>query len=380
MTRPFLAYGRQWIEDDDVAAVAAATTSDHLTTGPYVARLERDLCAATTARHAVAMNSGTAALHAAYAAAGLGPGRELVTSPLTFAATANAALYLGASVRFADVSSDTGNLDPAAAAAAIGPRTGLVTAVDYAGHPADYPALRTAIGGRCRLVADAAHAIGSALAGRPAGTLGDLTCLSFHPVKTITTGEGGAVLTDDAQMAAYAARFRSHGIERDLAAMPGAEGPWWYEQRELGFNYRITDIQCALGSSQLAKLGAFVTRRREIAARYNAAFAGIAGLELPATRTGGKPAWHLYALRVRDAGRRRPLFERLRALGLGVQVHYIPVYWHPFYQQLGYRRGMCPIAEDFYAREISLPMYPRLSDGEIASVIERVLEAVRELL
>lgn len=379
-TRPFLAYGRQWIEDDDIAAVTEALRSDHLTTGPRVAAFERALCTATGTRRAVAVNSGTAALHAAYFAAGLGAGDELVTSPLTFAATANAALYLGATVRFADVCADTGNLDPAAAAAAITPRTKLVTAVDFAGHPADYPALERAVTGRCAIIADAAHSIGAALDGRPVGTLASQSILSFHPVKTVTTGEGGAVVTDDPVLAARAARFRTHGIERDAAHMAANEGPWWYEEQDLGFNYRITDLQCALGTSQVAKLGRFVARRRAIAARYGAALAGCAALELPVTRPGAEPAWHLYPLRVRDASRRAAFVERLRALNLGVQVHYIPVHWHPVYQRLGLRRGMFPIAEDWYAREVSIPMYPKLSDAEVDSVIERVLEAARAVL
>jgi len=207
MTRPFLAYGRQWIEEDDIAAVTEALRSDHLTTGPRVAAFEQALCGVTGARHAVAVNSGTAALHAAYFAAGLGAGDDLVTSPLTFAATANAALYLGATVRFADVCADTGNLDPAAAAAAITPRTRVVTAVDFAGHPADYPALERAVAGRCTIIADAAHSIGATLDGRPVGTLASQSALSFHPVKTITTGEGGAVVTSDPNLTARAARF-----------------------------------------------------------------------------------------------------------------------------------------------------------------------------
>jgi UDP-4-amino-4,6-dideoxy-N-acetyl-beta-L-altrosamine transaminase len=379
-SRPILPYGKQWIEEDDIAAVVEALRSDYLTTGPRVAAFERALCGVTNGAHAVAMNSGTAALHAAYFAAGLKSGDELVTSPLTFAATANAALYLGATVRFADVCPDTGNIDPQAVAAAIGSRTRVVTAVDFAGHPADYPALEQVVGGRCPIIADAAHSIGAKLDGRLVGTLASQTILSFHPVKTITTGEGGAVITDDAALAARVMRFRTHGIERDAALMRTNEGPWWYEEQDLGYNYRITDLQCALGISQVAKLERFVLRRRAIAARYDAGFATQAALELPVTRPGVEPAWHLYPLRVRDATRRTAFVERLRALGLGVQVHYIPVHWHPVYQQLGFRRGMCPVAEDWYAREVSIPMYPKLSDSEVDSVIERVAEAAREVL
>jgi perosamine synthetase len=378
--RPSLAYGRQWIDEDDIAAVVESLRGDYLTTGPGVAAFERALCSATGSRNAVAMNSGTAALHCAYFAAGLGQDQELITSPLTFAATANAALYLGAKVRFADVCADNGNLDPSAVATAITPATRLVTAVDYAGHPADYPALERAIAGRCPIVADAAHSIGASLDDRAVGTLASMSILSFHPVKTVTTGEGGALLTDDASLAACGARFRSHGIERDPSVMAANEGPWWYEQHDLGFNYRITDFQCALGRRQLEKLERFVARRRVIAARYSAAFSACPGLEIPSVRPGAKPSWHLYPLRVRDGARRKPFFERLRGCGLGVQVHYIPVYWHPFYQRLGYLRGMCPVAEDWYAREVSLPMYPKLDDADVDSVIERVVESARAVL
>jgi UDP-4-amino-4,6-dideoxy-N-acetyl-beta-L-altrosamine transaminase len=369
------------VDEDDVVAVVEVLRSDFLTTGPAIPAFERALTAATGARHAVALNSGTSALHAMYAAAGLGPGDEIITSPLTFAATANAALYLGAAVRFVDVESDTGNLDPDLVAEAIGERSKLLVPIDYAGHPANYDRLR-AVANRhgLQVLADAAHSLGATYRGRPVGTLADATELSFHPVKPITTAEGGAVVTDDAGLAARAARFRTHGIKRDAAELEAPdEGGWWYEQHDLGFNYRLTDLQAALGASQLRKLEGFVARRRQIAAAYDAALADLGTVELPGRRSDVEPGWHLYVLRTREPERRRPLFDRLRADGLGVQVHYLPVYWHPYYVRLGYRRGMCPRAERFYAGAISLPIYPRMSGDDLARSIDVVRAAVLDL-
>lgn len=379
--KPFLPYGRQWVDEADIAAVVEVLRGDFLTTGPAVGRFEQSLAAATGAGHAVACNSGTSALHMMYAAMGIGQGDEIITSPLTFAATANAAHYLGASVKFVDVTPDTGNLDPALVAAAVTPRTKLIVPVDFGGHPADYDAIHeVASAHNIPVAADAAHSLGGSYHGRPVGTLATATEVSLHPVKPITTAEGGAVLTSDAGIAERAARFRTHGITRDPALLSSDEGPWFYEQLELGFNYRLTDVQAALGSSQLAKLGAFIARRQAIAARYHEALADLTAVELPTERPGVKSGWHLYALRVRDAARRRPLFERLRELGLGVQVHYLPVYRHPWYRANGYAEVSCPIADDYYAREISLPVFPRMTDAEQDSAIERIRQAVTELL
>ena len=379
--QPFLPYGRQWVDEADIAAVVEVLRGDFLTTGPAVGQFEQRLAAATGASHAVACNSGTSALHMMYAAMGVGQGDEIITSPLTFAATANAAHYLGASVKFVDVTPDTGNLDPALVAAAVTPRTKLIVPVDFGGHPADYDAIHAvAAAHNLPVAADAAHSLGGSYHGRPVGTLATATEVSLHPVKPITTAEGGAVLTSDAGIAERAARFRTHGITRDPALLSSDEGPWFYEQLELGFNYRLTDVQAALGSSQLAKLGAFIARRQAIAARYHEALADLAAVELPTERAGVKSGWHLYALRVRDAARRRPLFERLRELGLGVQVHYLPVYRHPWYRANGYADVTCPNADDYYAREISLPVFPRMTDAEQDSAIERIRQAVTELL
>ncbi len=355
--------------------------SDYLTTGPAVEGFEQALAEASGARYAVAMNSGTSALHGMYFAAGLSPGDEILTSPLTFAATANAALYLGASVRFVDVMSDTGNIDPAAVDAAISDRTRLVVAIDYAGNPADYDELNHVTRRRdVMLVADAAHSLGATYRGRPVGALARASELSFHPVKPITTAEGGAVVTDDEELAARAARFRTHGITRDRSLMERDEGPWHYEQHELGFNYRLTDLQAALGRSQLRRLNGFITRRRGIAARYLEAFEDLDAIILPHVREGVEPGWHLFVVRVKDAARRRPFFERLQALGLGVQVHYIPVHHHPYYRELGFEPEACPVAVDYSARAVSLPIFPLLTDEEVDSVITTVRRAATDVL
>ena len=377
-----LPYGSPWLDEDDIEAVVQVLRGDWLTTGPTVDLFEAGLAAACGASHVVAMNSGTAALHGAYHAAGLGPGDELITSPLTFAATANAALYLGARVRFVDVTPDTGNLDPDRVQEALNSSTRVVAPVDFGGHPADYDALRAVISGHgATLVADAAHSLGALYHGRPVGALADMSALSLHPIKPFTTGEGGAGATDDPVAAERARSFRSHGFVRDRSLMKRPEeGPWYAEQHHLGFNYRITDIQCALGVSQLKKLAAFIERRQTIAARYLEAFRDLKGLGLPTGRDGVEPGWHLFQIRVPEAGLRRDLYDRLQSLGLGVQVHYLPVYRHPYYQSLGYEDGQCPIAEDLYARSITLPLFPRMSDEDVESVIERVRQAVEDVL
>jgi len=371
-----LPYGRQLINDDDIAAVVEVLRSDFLTTGPMVGRFEDALCEYTGAGRTVAVNSGTAALHTAYFAAGLGSGDEIITSPMTFAATANAALYLGATVRFVDVEPETGNIDADLIEAAITDKTRLIVPVDYAGHPADYDRINNLAADRgIKVVADAAHSIGATYRGRRCGTLADATATSFHPVKPFTTAEGGAVLTDDAQLADRAARFRSHGIVKGKQAVE-CEGPWWCEMHDLGFNYRLSDVHSALGISQLRRLDGFVARRREIADLYNRALAGVDGYELPVVREGVEPGWHLYALRVTDPARRRPLVESLHKAGIGVQVHYVPVHYHPYYQRLGFQRGAYPVAEDFYDRVLSLPMFPAMTDDDVRRVTDACISLV----
>jgi len=371
-----LPYGRQSIDQADVDAVVAALGSDWLTTGPRVTQFEADLSAAAGAP-CVAVSNGTTALHTAYAAAGIGAGDQVVTTPMTFVATASSAAMLGATVVFADVSDDTANIDPAAVEAAITTSTRAITAVDYAGHPADYDQLRKiADSAGAVLIADAAHAIGSTYHGRPVGSLADLTTFSFFPTKNLTTGEGGAVAATDAELLTRARTFRTVGLvrDRDRLRYPD-EGGWHQEVHEFGLNYRLPDLLCALGSSQLRRLAEFKARRAYLSERYDDLLAGVPGLRLPAQRAAVEPMRHLYPVRIRD-GRRREVYDRMRAAGIGVQVNYIPAYWHPVFEDLGYRRGMCPVAEAFYAEELSLPLFVDLSDADQ----DRVVETLRTIL
>lgn len=372
-----LPYGRQSIDDADVEAVVAALRSDWLTTGPAVDAFEQAISLACGGAAAVSVTSGTAALHVAYAAAGVGPGDEVVTTPLTFVATAAAAALHGATVVFADVEPDTGNLDVAAARAALTERTKVVAAVDYAGLPAspdEFAALAHDVG--ALFLEDAAHSIGSSWDGRPVGSFADLTTLSFFPTKNLTTAEGGAVVTADAALETRARRFKNHGLvrDRDEQRWPD-EGPWHQEVHELGLNYRLPDVLAALGTSQLTRLGAFTARRAGIHARYDEGLRDLDGVLTPAHRDRAAPAWHLYPLRVLE-GRRRAVFDHLRAAGIGVQVNYIPAYWHPAFADLGYRRGLCPNAEAYYEQEISLPLFPDLTDSEVDRVIDEVRRAL----
>lgn len=372
-----LPYGRQSIDEDDIEAVAEVLRGDWLTTGPKVGAFEQALSTVAGGAEAVAVTSGTAALHTAYVAAGIGEGDEVVTTPLTFIATAATAAITGAKVVFADVDPVTGNLDLGAAEAAVTPRTRVVAAVDYAGLPVDASAFMDMAHRHDALfLEDAAHSIGSALHGVPVGATADLTTFSFFPTKNMTTAEGGAVISPDAELAARARRFKGQGLvrERDALRFPD-EGPWHQEVHHFGLNYRLPDVLCALGISQLARLEEFRRRRQEIHDAYNGAFADNAQLTLPGSVEGAVPAWHLYPLRV-EAQRRRAIFEELRRRGIGVQVNYIPAYWHPVFEDLGYRRGMCPEAEKYYSQEISLPLFPGLSPEQVDMVIENVLEVV----
>lgn len=366
-------YGHQWIDDADVAAVAEALRSDWLTTGPRVTEFEAAIAAMAGTDGAVAVSSGTAALHAAYAAAGVGPGNEVVVPALTFVATAAAAIHHGATVRFADVQEDTGNIDPASAASLITDATKVIAAVDYAGHPVDADELATlAKASDALLLEDAAHSIGSTSSGRPVGSLADLTTFSFFPTKNMTTAEGGAVVARDPELLERARNYRGHGLVRDpsLQRYPN-EGPWHQEVHELGLNYRLPDVLCALGLTQLARLETFKAGRRRVFDAYQEGLAGVDGVRLPTKRDDVDPMWHLYPIRV-DADRRRELFEYLRARGVLVQVNYLPVYWHPWFEDRGYRRGMCPVAEQYYREEISLPMYANLSESDQTRVIDLV--------
>jgi len=378
-TRP-LPYGRQSLDEDDVDAVVAVLRSDWLTTGPRVGEFERAFAAAVGAPHAVAVSSGTAALHAAMYAVGVGPGDEVIVPALTFAASANCAVYQGATPVFADVSPGTLLLSPEAVEGLLTPRTRAIVSVDYAGQPCEYDRLRAIARGRgIRLVADACHALGGRYRGEPVGTLADLTAFSLHPVKHITTGEGGMVATADPVLADRMRTFRNHGITADHARR-AAQNSWFYEMVDLGYNYRLTDFQCALGLSQLRKLPGWVARRRELARRYDRALADLPGVRPLAVRPEVEHAYHLYVIDLDPAAlsaSRVEIFAALRAEGIAVNVHYIPVYWHPFYRdRFGTAPGLCPVAEAAYERMLSLPMYAGMSDSDADSVVEAVGKVV----
>ena len=371
-----LPYGRQSLEEADLQAVMDVLRSDWLTTGPKVGEFEERLAAWLGVKYAVSFSSGTAALHGAAFAAGLKAGDEAITTPLTFCATANCVLYRDATPVFADVSVDTLNLDPREVAKKISPHTKAIIAVDYAGHPADLAALRElAAEHGLVFVEDACHALGAEYFGKRVGGIADLTAFSFHPVKHLTTGEGGMVTTDDARLAETLRRFRNHGISSE-ARQRHESGQWFYEMVLLGFNYRLTDIACALGISQLSRMEANLARRREIAARYARAFREIPAVLAPMVRDGVVPAWHLYPIRLRlealSAGRAE-IFRALRAENLGVNVHYIPVHQHPYYRErFGYKGGEYPVVEDAYQRLISLPMFHAMTDRDVEDVIAAV--------
>jgi UDP-4-amino-4,6-dideoxy-N-acetyl-beta-L-altrosamine transaminase len=372
-----LPYGRQSISEEDIDAVTAILRGDWLTTGPSVTAFENAVGELAGGHRAVSCTSGTAALHMAYAGLGVGPGDEVVTTPMTFVATASCAAILGAKVVFADVEEDTALLDPAAVEAVVTDRTKVIAAVDYAGHAADYDALQP-IADRvgAKTLADAAHSVGGTYKGRPVGDLADVTTLSFFPTKNLTTGEGGAVVAKDPAVAQRVHEFHHIGVVRDPERFDHTdEGSWYYEVHEHGLNYRLTDIACALGLSQLKRLDAFKKRRTEITARYNEALAGVDGIRTPTQRDTVDPAWHLYPVRILE-GRRREIFDGLRAAGILVQVNYIPVHWQPVFAAAGYQRGMLPNAEQFYREEISLPMFPDLTDADVDRVIETLTKLV----
>lgn len=374
-----LPYGRQSIDESDISAVVDVLRSDWLTTGPKVAEFEEAFAAYVGARFAVAVSSGTAALHAAAFAAGLSEGDEAITTPLTFAATANCVIYQRARPVFADVRSDTLNLDPDQVRTRLTPQTRALIPVDYTGQPADMDEMRAIADEHgLTLIEDAAHAPGATYKRRKVGTLAAMTVFSTHPVKHVTTGEGGIVTTDDPALANQLRIFRNHGLSND-AHERQKQGVWFYEMVALGYNYRLTDIQCALGLSQLKKIDPWLERRREIAARYTESFTALPQIQLPSVRPDCEPAWHLFVillnLETLRAGRTE-VYRALRAENIGVNVHYVPVPWHPYYRELGYERGNWPVAEDAYERMLSLPMFPTMTDTDVDDVVEAVRKVV----
>ena len=410
-------YGRQEIDEDDIQAVVEVLRSDWLTTGPKVAEFEKALADFVGAKEAVAVSSGTAALHAAMYALGIGPGDEIILPPMTFVATANAVVFQGGTPVFADVDPDTLLINPNEVEDKITSRTKAIIAVDYAGHPCDYDALRTiAAKHDLFLVADACHSLGAEYKGKKVGTLANLTVFSFHPVKHITTGEGGMVTTDNPEFAERMRLFRNHGITRDPKRFSPltsdlrpltSDFSWYYEMQDLGYNYRMTDFQCALGISQLRKLSEFLERRREIAAQYDEALSEIPDIKPLGLRSDviaakqselsspyalrpapcalcSNHAYHLYVVRIDFEALgidRTELFMKLREKGVGVNVHYIPVYLHPYYRQKFHTGpGLCPVAERAYEQILSLPMFPKMTDDDVERVIETIGKEIKKII
>lgn len=395
----YIPYGRQSIDDADIEAVVKVLKSDYLTTGPAVEAFEKKVADYVGAKYAVAVSNGTAALHVACLAAGIGEGDEVITTPITFAASANCVLYCGGTPVFADIDPDTYNISPEELEKKITSRTKAIIPVHYTGQPCDMDAiLEIAHKHDLLVVEDGAHALGAAYKGKKIGSIADMTCFSFHPVKPVTTGEGGMIVTDNEELYRRLVLYRSHGITRDKDMMQQYEeqlqqssdpalqeaadmlrgdvidpGGWYYQQLELGYNYRITDISCALGASQMDKLDRFLERRRQIAKKYDEAFADIPQIKTPWQQEGCQSGWHLYMIQTMERSRRE-VFDGLRQAGIGVNVHYIPVYRHPYYQRNGYAGVHCLNAEAFYERAISLPIFPGLTGQQQDYVIEHVIK------
>ncbi|HHV27338.1 MAG TPA: UDP-4-amino-4,6-dideoxy-N-acetyl-beta-L-altrosamine transaminase [Tissierellia bacterium] len=381
----YLPYGQQYIDDEDIEEVVGVLKSDYLTNGPKVEEFEKKVADYVGAKYAVAVSNGTAALHAACFTAGIKEGDEAITTPITFAASSNCILYQGGQPVFADIDPVTYNIDPDDIERKITDKTKAIIPVDFTGQPVDMDRINE-IAKKHNLVViqDSAHALGGEYKGKRVGSLADMTEFSFHPVKNITTGEGGIITTNDKEYYEKLKLFRTHGITRDKRFLVNKdEGAWYYEQLELGYNYRITDIQCALGVSQINKLDKFLKRRREIAKKYNEYLRDIDGIIVPQQADFSNSSWHIYVIQIElekfKVGRRE-IFEALKAENIGVNVHYIPVYYHPHYQSLGYKKGLCSNAEKLYERIITIPLYPKMSDKDVEDVVmglEKVLKYYR---
>ncbi|WKV09846.1 UDP-4-amino-4,6-dideoxy-N-acetyl-beta-L-altrosamine transaminase [Thermoanaerobacterium sp. CMT5567-10] len=378
--KTYLPYGRQWIDDEDIEEVIETLKSDYITTGPKIKEFEEKVAAYTGTKYAVAISNGTAALHAACFAAGVRPGDEVITTPMTFAASANCILYCGAKPVFADIDPQTYNINPEDIKRKITSKTKAIIPVHYTGQPVDIDEInKIAKQYGLIVIEDGAHALGAEYKGEKVGSQSDMMTLSFHPVKHITTGEGGMVLTNSKDFYEKLKLFRTHGITRDENLLTKNEGPWYYEQQYLGYNYRMTDIQAALGISQMNKLNKFLELRRKYAQMYNDAFKDIEELIIPYQLPYTNSSWHIYVLQLRleklKVGRRE-VYEALLKENIGVNVHYIPVYYHPYYQRLGYKKGLCPNAEHLYERIITLPLFPKMTEEDINDVIEAVKKVI----
>lgn len=376
----YLSYGKQWIDDVDIDTVVNVLKGEYLTTGPYVRDFEKEVADYVGAKYAVAVANGTAALHMACFAAGISEGDEVIVTPMTFAASANCVLYQGGKPVFADIDSITYNIDPQEIEKKITSKTKAIIPVDFTGQSVDIDEIKKiAEKYNLLIIEDAAHALGSEYKGKKIGSLTDLTEFSFHPVKPITTAEGGMVTTNEESLYQKMMLFRTHGITRDQAQLTQSEGPWYYEQQCLGYNYRLTDLQCALGISQMKRLDEFINRRREIVKKYDTAFNEIKEITTPFEAEYSNSGWHLYVIRLKLdllKATRREIFEALQAENIGVNVHYIPVYYHPYYKELGYKKGLCPNAEKLYDEMITLPLFPKMTDQDVNDVITAVNKVI----
>ncbi len=379
--KTLIGYGRQYIDNSDIEAVVETLKSPALTCGPKITELEKKLCEVTGAKYAVAVSNGTAALHIAAMAAGIGPGDEVIVSPITFAASANCVLYCGGTPVFADINPKTYNIDPASIREKITDKTKAIVAVDFTGQAVELDEIRQI----CEeynliLIEDAAHSIGTKYDGKPVGSIADMTTFSFHPVKTVTSGEGGAVTTNDEALYRKLRLYPTHGITRNQEEMQNpSDAGWYYEQVDLGYNYRMTDIQAALLISQLEKLPAFSARRKEIVKRYDEVFREMPEIIVQQEILKSDTTRHLYILRLNTEllqCDRREFFDALRAENIGTQVHYIPVYWHSYYEKLGYQKGLCPEAEKLYSEILSIPLFFAMSDEDVEDVITAVKKLV----
>ncbi|MFC3886636.1 UDP-4-amino-4,6-dideoxy-N-acetyl-beta-L-altrosamine transaminase [Bacillus songklensis] len=377
----FLSYGKQWIDEEDIQAVIKVLRGDYLTTGPEVGRFEEEIAKYVGSKYAVSFSNGTAALHGACYAAGISGGDEVITTPMTFVASANCVLYLGGSPVFADIDPKTYNINPQKIEQLITDKTKAIIPVDFTGQPADLDAIiKIAKENNLVVIEDAAHAIGAKYNGKKIGSISDMAMFSFHPVKHITTGEGGVITTNSEDYYKKLLQFRTHGITRDPGLLKEQHGPWYYEMQFLGFNYRMTDFQAALGISQLDKLEKFLELRKKYVEIYNEAFRELREIKVPYQPAFSDSSWHLYIVRLNMEllnANRKQIYEALVKENIGVNVHYIPVYMQPYYQQLGYKKGICPEAEKLYEEMITLPLFPAMEEADVYDVISAVKKVIR---
>ncbi|MGP4038664.1 UDP-4-amino-4,6-dideoxy-N-acetyl-beta-L-altrosamine transaminase [Gracilibacillus sp. D59] len=376
----YLPYGKQWLDEEDVKAVTNVLTSDYITTGPVISEFEDAIASFVGAKYAVAFSSGTAALHAACFAARIKESDEVITTPITFAATSNSILYNNGTPVFADIHPQTYNISPKAIKPLINKKTKAIITVDFTGQPAEYDEIMSQAKKHGLIVIDdAAHALGATYKDQLIGSIADMTMFSFHPVKHITTGEGGMITTNNKEYYEKLLSFRNHGITRNPMKLQRRNEPWYYEMQDFGFNYRMTDIQAALGLSQMQKIDTILAKRREYAKKYNHAFEKMDEIITPFQQTYSNSSWHLYIIRLNSSklkSGRTEIFKALQKENIGVNVHYIPVYLHPFYQKLGYQKGVCPHAEQTYQKIITLPLFPKMSEQDLDDVITGVKKVI----